>query len=208
MTRPLEPALPLEVVRQLAVVHDGDVGERIRPVRVRAGDVDVRLRRHADVADRVRPVEVAQVVAAGDRLGVTEILDDLERVAEREHLGIRNVLDVVRELLQVAVVRERDTEGVLVLLHELLHLGAERREAPLDLGPMSAQPVVVLEVTRRVRVRELVAHDHQVRGLAVEGIAGRVGSPVLHRLQHPRHLRADRMLTVLVDDSGYSTHVI
>ena len=51
VTVPLEPALPLKVVRELAVVDDGDVGERIGPVGVGVGDVDVGLGRHARVAD-------------------------------------------------------------------------------------------------------------------------------------------------------------
>ena len=208
MPRPLEAALPLEVVRQLAVVDDGDIGEGIRPVRVGARDVDVGLGRHADVADRVGAVEVAQVVAARDGLGVAEVLDDLERVAEREHLDVGHVLDEVGEPLEVAVVLDRDAKRVLGLLLEPLHDGPERGEAPLDLGAVTPQPVLVLEVARRVRVGELVAHDHQVRGLAVERVPRRIGAAVLHRLEHPGHLRPDRMLTVLVDDSCDSAHVV
>ena len=88
----LEPPLPLEVVRQLAVVDDRDIRERVGPVRVRARDVDVGLGRHADVADRVRALEVEPVLL-GDLLAVAEVLDDLERAAEREHLGVGDVLD-------------------------------------------------------------------------------------------------------------------
>ena len=202
----LEPALPLEVVRQLTVVHDGDVGERVRPVGVCPGDVDVGLGGHADVADRVRPGELVQLVAARHGLRVAEILDDLERVAEREHLDVGHVLDEVGELLQIAVVLERDPKGVLVLLHERVHLGPERMKATLDLGPVPAQPVLVLEVAGRVGVGELVPHDHEIRRLAVERVARRVRAAVLHRLEHPGHLGPDRMLTVLVDDSCDSTH--
>ena len=203
----LEAALPLEVVRQLPVVHDGDVGERVRPVRVGARDVDVGLGRHPDVTDRVRAGEVVQVVAARHRLRVAEVLDDLERVAEREHLDVGHVLDEVGEPLEVARVLERDAEGVLGLLLELVDPRAERVQAALDLGAMAAQPVLVLEVARRVRVGELVPHDHEVRRLAVERVARRVGAAVLHRLEHPGHLDPDRMLTVLVDDSCDSTRI-
>ena len=90
--------LPVEVVRELAVVHDRDVGERVRPVGVRARDVDVGLGRHAHVADGVRALEGLQLVLVGDLLGVAQVLDDLERVADREHLGLGHVLDVVGEL--------------------------------------------------------------------------------------------------------------
>jgi len=57
---------------------DRDVGERVGPVRVRAGDVDVGLSRHAHVADRVRPGEATEVVLVGHLLRVAEVLDDLE----------------------------------------------------------------------------------------------------------------------------------
>ena len=171
-----------------------------------ARDVDVGLGRHADVPDRVRAGEVVQVVAAGDRLRVAEVLDDLERVAEREHLDVGHVLDEVGEPLQVAVVGHRDAEGVLGLLLEILHVRAERCQPALHLGTVSSQPVLVLEVARRVRVGELVPHDHEVRRLTVEGVAGRVGPAVLHRLEHPRHLGPDRVLAVLVDDPSDSAH--
>ena len=170
----LEAALPLEVVRQLAVVDDGDVGERIRPVGCAP-----EMSTSDSVAMRTWPIawvplKSLEVVAAGDRLGVAEVLDDLERVAEREHLDVGHVLDEVGEPLEVAVVRDRDAERVLGLLLELLDLGAERVQAALDLGAVPAQPVLVLEVARRVRVGELVAHDHEVRRLAVERVARRV----------------------------------
>ena len=104
---------PLVVVRELAVVHDGDVGEGICPVRMGVGDVDVGLGRHPRVADRVRPHERVELVVGRDRLGVAEVLDDLERAAEREHLGVAHVLDVVGELLEVAVEAEGDRHRVL-----------------------------------------------------------------------------------------------
>ena len=63
----LEAAPPLEVVRELAVVHDRDVGERVGPVRMGAGDVDVGLGRHPDVADRMGPGESVEAVLAARR---------------------------------------------------------------------------------------------------------------------------------------------
>ena len=44
-----------------------------------------------------------ELVVRGDGLGVSEVLDDLERAPERENLGVAHVLDVVGELLEVAV---------------------------------------------------------------------------------------------------------
>ena len=49
------------------------------------------------------PVKRVERVLLADRLGVAEVLDDLERVADREHLGARHVLDEVDQRLQVAV---------------------------------------------------------------------------------------------------------
>ena len=99
-------------------------------------------------------------------LGVAEVLDDLERAPEREHLGLGDVLDEVREELQVAVVVERDAERVRRLLLDLADVGAERLEPRLDLGAMPAQALLEVEVARRVRVRELVAHDERAGAVA------------------------------------------
>ena len=139
------------------------------------------------------PVELREAVLLVDGLGVAEVLDDLERAAEREHLRLGDVLDEVGEQLQVAVVLERDPERVRRLLLDLLDPRAERGEPRLDLDAVPAEPVLEVEVTRRVRVRELVAHDEvAVLGRPVQRVAGRVRAAVLHRLEHPRHLVADR----------------
>ena len=103
-----QPPAPIVEVGQLAVVDDGDVGERVGPVGVGVGDVDVGLGRHPRVADRVGAGVVAEPVLGGDGLGVAEVLDDLERVAEREDLGVAHPLDRVDERLQVAVEAEDD----------------------------------------------------------------------------------------------------
>ena len=108
------------------------------------------------------PVKLGEPVLVVHGLGVAEVLDDLERAPEREHLGLRDVLDEVREQLQVAVVVERDAERVRRLLLDLVDVGAERLEPRLDLDAMPAQPLFEVEVTRRVRVRELVAHDERL----------------------------------------------
>ena len=121
------------------------------------------------------PVERVEAVLVVHGLGVAEVLDDLERRAEREHLRVRDVLDQVGEELQVAVVVERHAERVVRLLVDLVHLGAERGEPRLDLEAMPAEPVLELEVARRVRVGELVAHDEvPLRRRAVQRVAGRV----------------------------------
>ncbi len=154
------------------------------------------------------PGEPAEPVRLVNALGVPEVLHDLERVPEREDLRLRDVLDEVGEQLQVTVVVESDAEGIRRLLLGLVNAGAERAEPGLDLDPVAPESVLEVEVSRRVRVRELVAHDEiAVLRVAVQRVPRRVGPAVLHRLQHPRHLVADRMLrSVAIDDPCYSAH--
>ena len=177
---------------------------------MRAGDVDLGLGRHSHVSDRVRAGEVREPVGLVDALGVAEVLDDLERVAEREDLRFRDVLDEVGEELQIAVVRERDPERVRRLLLDLGDACAERREPRFHLGAVAAQALGEVEVPRRVRVRELVPHDEvAVLGGAVERVARRVRAAVLHRLEHARHLVSDGVLrAVPVDDPSDPTHCV
>ncbi len=154
------------------------------------------------------PVNDGEAVLLVDGLRVAEVLDDLERATEREHLRLGDVLDEVGEQLEVAVVGERDAERIRRLLLDLVDLGAERGEPRLDLDAMPAEPVRELEVARRVRVRELVAHDEvAVLRAPVERVPRRVGAAVLHRLEHPRHLVPDRVLRpVAVDDPCDAAH--
>jgi hypothetical protein len=145
--------------------------------------------------DRVRPVNFARPYCSWDGLGVAEVLHDLERSAQREHLRFGDVLDEVGEQLQVAVVCERDAKCVGRLLLGLLVPRAEGGQSGLDLDPVPPQAVLEVKVTRRVRVRELVAHDEvAVLGAPVQRVVRGVRAAVLHRLQHPRHLVADRVL--------------
>ena len=127
-------------------------------------------------------------------------------MAERQDLAVRNVLDVVRKRLQLAVVLERHAERVLGLFLDLVDTSVQRLEPALDLAAMPAEPVLELEVTRGVRVGELVTHHDEVARLTVEGVARRVRPSMLHRLEHLRHVLADRMLAVPVDDPRYSAH--
>ena len=206
MTGALEAAAPLEVVRQLAVMHHGDVGERVGPVRVSTRDVDVGLGCHADVTDGVRAAELVQVVLLADGLGVAEVLDDLEGVTQREHFAVRNVLDLIGDVLEFTRVVERDTEGVIRLLLIRDDLGVESGETRLYLGTIALQPALELVVARRRRVRDGVAHDDVLSRLSVERIPGRIRAAMLHGLQHPGHVLTDVVLPILVNDSCDSAH--
>ena len=205
---PLQPPLPLEVVRELAVVHDGDVGERVGPVGVGARDVDVRLGRHAHVADGVGAGEVGQVVLVRHRLGVAQVLHDLERVAQRQHLAAGHVLEVVGELLQVAGIGQHRPQRVVGLVLDRLDRCAQLAHARLDLGPVALEPFGELEVARVVGVGQLVPDEDRLRCRPEEGVAGRVGAAVLHRLEHAGHVTADVLRAVPIDDSCNSAHTV
>jgi hypothetical protein len=145
-------------------------------------------------------------VAIRDGLRVAEVLDDLQRVPEREHLGAAHVLDAVGERFEVAGVGEVGLERVLGRVLDRVHGRAELPQPALDLALVAREPVVELVVARRVGVGELDAHHPAVRRRAVERVAGRVGAAVLHRLEHAGHLRSDLTLPVAADDACDPAH--
>jgi hypothetical protein len=127
-------------------------------------------------------------------------------VAEREHLDPADVLQVVGDRLEVAVVREPDGDRVLHGVRDVVHACAEAAQPPLDLGTMAHEPVVQLEVGRAVAVGEGGTHHVAVRRRAVERVARRVRPAVLHRLEHARQVPPDRAGAVAVDEAGYPAH--
>jgi hypothetical protein len=112
---------------------------------VGVGDVDVRLGRHPRVTDRVGARELPQPVPARDRLGVAEVLDDLERAPEGENLGVAHPLDRIGELLQVAVEVEDDRHRARRLL-DLLDPGPGGAHARLDLASLPLHPTLEVGV--------------------------------------------------------------
>ena len=205
MAGALQAPAPVVEVGQLAVVDDGDVGERIGPIGVGVGDVDVGLRRHPRVSDRVRADVVGKPVLLRHGLGVAEVLDDLERAAERQHLGVANALDGVRQQLQVAVEAEDDGHRPQRAL-DLLDLGAERPHPRLDLGTLALHPG--RELGALTSLVQLYVHDVGLRMTAVQREAGGVRAAVLHRLEHPRHIAPDGVFVaaVAIDDPGDPAH--
>ncbi len=152
------------------------------------------------------PTYVGEVVLRGDRLGVAEVLDDLERAPEREHLGVADALDRVGEQLRVAVEAEDDGHRAVGAL-DLLDLGAGRAHPRLDLVALALHALRELGVVVG-RLAQLHVHDVAVGVAAVEREPGRVRPPVLHRLQHPGHVAADLAVAaaVAVDDPGDPAH--
>jgi hypothetical protein len=127
-------------------------------------------------------------------------------VAEREHLRSRHVLDEVGELLQVALVAERDAKRVVGLLLDVVDVRAVLAEPLLDDVLVARDPVRELEVPWVVRVGELVAHDEAAVVRPVQRVPRGVGTAVLHRLEHQRHVAADVACAVRVDDPGDPAH--
>ena len=158
--------------------------------------------------DPVRADEPVESVLLRDLLCVAEVLDYLERVPERQHLRLLNVLDRVRDRLQVAVVVEGDAICVTGLLLDVEAPRAAGSQARLDFVLMPLEPLLEVEVTGVVRVGELVPHDDLLRDRPVERKARRVGAAMFHRLEHPRHVPSDCVpaAVVLIDDSRDSAH--
>ena len=191
---------------ELPVVDDGDVGEGVGPVGVGVGDVDVGLGRHPRVADRVGAGVAAEPVGGGDGVGVAEVLDDLQRVPEREHLGVADPLDRVHQRLQVPVEAEADRHRPRGPL-DRGDLGTGGAQTGLDLAPLALDPLGEVGIVL-ARLAQLDVHDVGVGRAPVEGESGRVGPAVLHRLEHRGHVAADLMfaVAVAVDDPGDPAH--
>src|SRR5208283_5138860 len=183
-------------------------GKRIRPIRMRRADIDVRFGRHAGMADGVGADEAAQRVLAGDPIGIAEVLDQLEAMADGQDLRALDVLDEIRESAQVAVKVDTEAEGVFrrhVLLEDLR---TEFGETPLDLAAALLHLAVNFESLRHfVLLGDFEAYDELLAvRLAVERVAGRVRSAVLQRLQHRGHLTAHVPGSATMNQSGNSTH--
>ena len=204
----LAPLAP--VVGQLAVVHDRDVAERIGPIGVRRTDVDIGFGRHPRVADGVRALEVRKRILAADGSGVAQILDQLERLADREDLGALDILDVVDQPPELALVAEEVAKRVLGRLVPLQHLRAHLLEPVIDpASPLADLMVDVKPLPAVLLLGDLEAHDvglGVVVSLPVEGKAGRVRTAMPERLQHRGHLLADRALLAAIDQPCNSAH--
>ena len=157
--------------------------------------------------DAVGALEVAQLVLLVHRLRVAEVLDDLQRVAQREHLAAVDVLQVVGQRLEVTAVPNGGPEGVATGLGlDGGQVRADLGQAGLDLGPIALQLLVHSEATDLVRLSQHEPYDDQVVGRAVHGVTGGVGTPVLHGLEHRGQFGADVGRTVAMDDAGDAAH--
>ena len=174
---------------------------------------------HPRVADGVGALEPGEAVLLAHDGGVAEVLDELQRAAEREDLRPFHVLDVVREALEpgpaapvvaytVAGEAEPVAEGVLgrrVLVDDL-HLHAA--DARIDLGLALLDLAVDVEALADVLLLRHLEAQHMVGPdrMAVDGEAGGIRPPVLERLEHRGHLRPDVAARSPVDQSCYPAH--
>ena len=190
-------------------MHHRDVVIGIGPIRMRRADIDIRLRRHAGMADAVRAPEAAEPVLLRHLGGVAEILDQLERAAEGQHLRALDLLDVRGEPPRVAGIAQAITEGIGRGFGDLDGLGADLGEHPVDLGlPLPDLLADVVVLGHVLLLGELEAHDIFVgRRRPIDGEARGVGTAMLEALQHRRHLLADAGRAVTVDEAGNSAHV-
>jgi hypothetical protein len=119
---------------------------------------------------------------------------------------VAHPLDGVGEQLQVAVEAEDDGHRAVGALH-LLDLGTSGPHPRLDLVALALHALGELGILVG-RLAELHVHDEGVAATAVERVAGRVGAPVLHCLEHPGHVATDLSFAapVAVDDSGDPAH--
>ena len=141
-------------------MDDRDVVVGIGPIGMRRADVDIRFGRHARMADAVRALELAQVVLLGDASGVAEILDQFECIAHRQDFGAFDVLDIVGELLHVAVKVDAIAVGVFGRFFAIDDLHAEGRHALFDLGAAALDLVMNVEALRHVfLLGDLEAHN-------------------------------------------------
>ena len=211
LQRPAE----LPVVRQLAVVDHGDVGEGIGPVGMGRANVDVRFRGHPRVPDGVGALESGKAVLLAHDAGVAQVLDQFQRTAEGEDFRPFDILHIVGEALEPCLVRavvagepEAIAErilGRLVLGHDL-HLHAT--DARIHLGLALLDLAVDVEAGAEVFLLGHLEAHHMVgaRGQAIDCEACRIRPPVLERLEHRRHLRPDVAARSAVDQSCYPAH--
>ena len=82
-----KPAAHLPVIGDLAVMHDGDIGEAGRPEGMRGFGLDVGFGGQPDMADAMRTGDVADVVDPVEITRRADILDDVERRADGDQLG-------------------------------------------------------------------------------------------------------------------------
>ena len=139
---------------------------------------------------------------------IAEILDQLEGTAKRQDFRSLDILDVIGEAAQVAVVLEVIAEGVFGDAFRILDRCTELREPFVDAGAAARDLVMNGEPPPHLFLfRDLEAHDQTVAlGRAVKSKSCRVRAAMLHRLEHRQHLASDLSASPAMDHSGNAAH--
>ena len=99
----------LPVIGDLPVVHDGDVFKTGCPERVRGLGTNRGLGRETHMAVTVGTGDFTDVLDIIDLMRGAVILDDIERMPDRDQLGV--ILDILGEIEQVAIEIDRYLVG-------------------------------------------------------------------------------------------------
>ena len=149
MAGALQPPAPVVEVGQLAVVDDGDVGERIGPVGVGVGDVDVGLGRHPRVADRVG----ADVTRRGRTRPATVSASPRSLTISSERPSESTSVWRTRSTASASGFRSPSKPKMTVIVRgvllDLLDPGAGRAHPRLDLAALALHALGELGVARR-----------------------------------------------------------
>ena len=185
-----------------------DVVIRIGPVRVGRADIDIRFGGHPRMADAVCSPEPAEIVSAGHVGRIAQILDQFERVADRQDLRALDFLHLVGKVLHVAVIGDAVAARILrrsVLIEdgdaELVQQPVNGRLAFGD-RPANSRPAAQIFLLGHLEPHDVFAWP----GLAVDREAGRIRAAMLERLQHGGHFPADIAGAVAVDQSCNAAH--
>ena len=153
------------------------------------------------------PRNDAEVVHRRHLRGIAEVLDDLQRVAQREHLAAGHILEVVGERLQVALVAHQRPVGVLGLGLDPVDVGADLAEPRLHLQAVALQAFTEVEVPRVVRVGQLEPDHDQVARRAEQARTRWSRARDASSTAACGHLRPDVGLLVAMDDACDAAHV-
>ena len=210
----LQLAAELPVVRELAVVDDGDVVEGVGPVGMRRADVHVRFGRHARMPDGVGALEALEPVLGAHRLRIAQVLHQLQGLPEREDLHAFDIFKIVREALEklpLAPRREGEPvpEGVVGGVLHLHHGDIHAADAALGLRLAFLDLAVDVEALAEILLFGGL-EPHDVFGAlrhAIDGEAAGIGAAMLERLEHRRHLRSDTPGGAAMDQPCNTAHV-
>ena len=161
------------------------------------------------------PGEAAELVLARNRVGVAQILDELEPAPEREDFGALDILDIVGEALVFAELVHRPLAEFQLVAEGIFgrhilgdDLAAHGLDALIDLVLAFAHlPLDVEALGHFFLLGDLEAHYEFARVRhAIDREARGIGPAMLERLEHRGEFPADVSGSAPMDQSGNPTH--